>query len=334
MSVERLDQSSDKIRESRRTMMETEDLGVSVLQDLIITSKLLFVAGDLGQTFDSNITLPHYEKSPKKGQAVLFVGDLSYADNHPNHDNNRWDSWGRFSERSTAYQPWIWTTGNHELDFAPEIVKLLAPSMFLALIFKLEKINRLSHSHIGTVLLTELQAAQNHSGKYTPQYSWLEEEFPKVNRTETPWLIVLNHSPWYNSYDYHYMKGETMRVMYEPWFVKNIVDVVFSGHVHAYERSERISNIAYTVVNGICSPVKDQSAPVYITIGDGGNIEGLTTKMTEPQPKYSAYREASFGHAIFSIKNRTHAHYAWHRNKDGYAVEADTVVLQQVLASC
>ncbi|WZY94620.1 hypothetical protein YC2023_066949 [Brassica napus] len=107
--------------ESRRTMMETEDLGVSVLQDLIITSKLLFVAGDLGQTFDSNITLPHYEKSPKKGQAVLFVGDLSYADNHPNHDNNRWDSWGRFSERSTAYQPWIWTTGNHELDFAPEI---------------------------------------------------------------------------------------------------------------------------------------------------------------------------------------------------------------------
>ncbi|CAF2168082.1 unnamed protein product [Brassica napus] len=148
MSVERLDQSSDKIRESRRTMMETEDLGVSVLQDLIITSKLLFVAGDLGQTFDSNITLPHYEKSPKKGQAVLFVGDLSYADNHPNHDNNRWDSWGRFSERSTAYQPWIWTTGNHELDFAPEI----------------GKINRLSHSHIGTVLLTELQAAQNHSG--------------------------------------------------------------------------------------------------------------------------------------------------------------------------
>ena len=56
--------------------------------------------------------------------------------------------------------------------------------------------------------------------------------------------------------------------------------------------------------------------------------------MTEPQPKYSAYREASFGHAIFSIKNRTHAHYAWHRNKDGYAVEADIVVLQQVLASC
>lgn len=41
---------------------------------------------------------------------------------------------------------------------------------------------------------------------------------------------------------------------------------------------ERISNIAYNVVNGICVPVKDQSAPVYITIGDGGNLEGLATK--------------------------------------------------------
>lgn len=53
---------------------------------------------------------------------MLFVGDLSYADNYLNHDNRRWDSWARFVERSVAYQPWIWTAGNHEIDFAPEIV--------------------------------------------------------------------------------------------------------------------------------------------------------------------------------------------------------------------
>ncbi|KAF2532733.1 hypothetical protein F2Q70_00030819 [Brassica cretica] len=85
------------------------------------------------------------------------------------------------------------------------------------------------------------------------------------------------------------------------------------------------------------SSLRDQSAPVYITIGDGGNIEGLATnimrfdvlygfwKMTEPQPKYSAFREASFGHTILSIKNRTHTHYGWHRNQDSYTVEADTM---------
>ncbi|GER50331.1 purple acid phosphatase [Striga asiatica] len=161
-------------------------------------------------------------------------------------------------------------------------------------------------------------------GKYTPQYLWLGAEFRKVNRKETPWLIVLVHSPFYNSYQYHYMEGETMRVLFEPWFVKYKVDIVFAGHVHAYERSERISNSAYNIVNGECTPVNDQSAPVYITIGDGGNIEGLATVMTEPQPEYSAFREASFGHATLEIKNRSHAFYSWHRNDDGYSVKADS----------
>lgn len=34
MSTERLNRSSDRIRDSRKTMLETEDLGVSILQDL------------------------------------------------------------------------------------------------------------------------------------------------------------------------------------------------------------------------------------------------------------------------------------------------------------
>ncbi|KAL6335987.1 hypothetical protein AAG906_003614 [Vitis piasezkii] len=85
------------------------------------------------------------------------------------------------------------------------------------------------------------------------------------------------------------MEGKTMRVMFESWFVEYKVDVVFAGHVHAYERSERVSNIAYNIINGMCAPVKDQFAPIYITIGDGENIEGLAINMIVPQPNYSAY---------------------------------------------
>uniref|UniRef100_A0A2P2KMY6 Purple acid phosphatase n=1 Tax=Rhizophora mucronata TaxID=61149 RepID=A0A2P2KMY6_RHIMU len=285
--------------------------------------------GDLGQSFDSNITLTHYEQNPQNGKTVLFVGDLSYADNYPNHDNVRWDTWGRFVERSAAHQPWIWTVGNHELDFEPEIGETKPFKPFRHRYHTPYKASdstepfwySIKRASAYIIVLSSYSAY----GKYTPQYQWLEKELGKVNRSETPWLIVLVHSPWYNSYNYHFMEGETMRVMYEPWLVQYKVDVVFAGHVHAYERSERISNVAYNIVNGKCTPVKDQSAPVYITIGDGGNLEGLATNMTEPQPGYSAYREASFGHAIFDIKNRTHAYYSWHRNQDGYAHEADSM---------
>ncbi|GLT86181.1 hypothetical protein SLE2022_043370 [Rubroshorea leprosula] len=285
--------------------------------------------GDLGQTFDSNVTLTHYESSPHKGQGVLFAGDMSYADDYPNHDNVRWDTWGRFVERSVAYQPWMWTVGNHEIDYVPYLgedkpfkpfshryrVPFRASGSTSPFFYSIKRAS-------AYIIFLSSYAAY---GKYTPQNLWLEKELQKVNRSETPWLIVVVHSPWYNSYNYHYMEGESMRVVFESWLVKHKVDVVFAGHVHAYERTERVSNIAYNITNGQATPVKDPSAPVYITIGDGGNTEGLANNMTEPQPDYSAYREASFGHAIFSIKNRTHAYYSWNRNHEGYAVEADSM---------
>ncbi|KAL0325819.1 UNVERIFIED_CONTAM: Purple acid phosphatase 2 [Sesamum radiatum] len=285
--------------------------------------------GDLGQTCDSNRTLTHYELNPVKGQTLLFVGDLSYADSYPLHDNTRWDTWGRFIERSAAYQPWIWTAGNHEIDFVPEIgeTKPFKPykHRFFVPYRASQSTSPLWYSIKRASAYIIVISSYSAYGKYTPQNKWIENELPKVNRTETPWLIVLMHCPMYSSYVHHYMEGETMRVMYEPWFVKYKVDVVFAGHVHAYERSERISNIRYDVVNGFCTPVSDDSAPVYITIGDGGNQEGLVKEMTQPQPEYSAYREASYGHGIFDIKNRTHAYFGWHRNQDGFAVEADSL---------
>lgn len=58
------------------------------------------------------------------GQTVLFVGDLAYQDTYPFHYQVRFDTWSRFVERSAAYQPWIWTTGNHEIDFLPHIVSI------------------------------------------------------------------------------------------------------------------------------------------------------------------------------------------------------------------
>ena len=36
-----------------------------------------------------------------------------------------------------------------------------------------------------------------------------------------------------------------------------------------------VSNINFDLVNGDCLPVLNDDAPVYVVIGDGGNVEGL-----------------------------------------------------------
>lgn len=67
-----------------------------------------------------------------------------------------------------------------------------------------------------------------------------------MDREKTPWLIVLMHAPLYNSNGVHYMEGESMRAAFETWFVHFKVDMVFAGHVHAYERSVRfITNTCF-----------------------------------------------------------------------------------------
>ncbi|CAI0434170.1 unnamed protein product [Linum tenue] len=55
MSTERLNQSSDKIKDSRRTMLETEELGVSILQDLHQQRQALLHAHGTLQGVDDNI---------------------------------------------------------------------------------------------------------------------------------------------------------------------------------------------------------------------------------------------------------------------------------------
>lgn len=50
-------------------------------------------------------------------------------------------------------------------------------------------------------------------------------------------------------------------------------------------------------------------------------------RFRDPQPDYSAFREASYGHSTLEIKNRTHAFYHWNRNDDGKKVATDSFIL-------
>lgn len=66
---------------------------------------------------------------------------------------------------------------------------------------------------------------------------YLQADLVKVDRKRTPWLLALFHVPWYNSNEAHQGEGDGMMSAMEPLLHAAGVDIVFAGHVHAYERS-------------------------------------------------------------------------------------------------
>ncbi len=96
------------------------------------------------------------------------------------------------------------------------------------------------------------------------QYQWLLKDLALVNRTVTPWLLVSFHKPFYNSNTKDQLSGEVMRLTFEKIFFNARVDVVVTGHVHAFER---------------VAPVYDgqlnDSGPVYVIVGNGGTPSGF-----------------------------------------------------------
>ncbi|XP_028782361.1 purple acid phosphatase 22-like [Neltuma alba] len=269
------------------------------------------VVGDLGQTKWTRSTLRHVES--KEYDVFLLPGDLSYADTL----QFLWDSFGRLVETSASGRPWMVTNGNHEIESIP----IILPHRFEAYNARWLMPHRESDS--SSNLYYSFEVAGTHVimlGSYTDfdagsdQYKWLRTDLARIDRLRTPWVVVLLHAPWYNTNEAHQGEGESMRKAMEELLYNARVDLVFAGHVHAYERFTRIyDNKA------------DSCGPMYVTIGDGGNREGLALKFKNRGSPLSVFRESSFGHGRLRMVNETHAHWAWHRNNDADAVEADQV---------
>ena len=65
-----------------------------------------------------------------------------------------------------------------------------------------------------------------------------------------------------------------MQAAYEKLFIKSKVNIVYSGHVHAYQRSCPVNN-------KVCQ--NDGEGIVHVTSGDGG--ASLYTKWVNPSPR-------------------------------------------------
>ncbi|KAH9680769.1 Purple acid phosphatase 15 [Citrus sinensis] len=326
------------------------------------------VVGDLGLTYNTTTTVAHLMSNHP--DLLLLIGDLSYADLYLTNGTKsscylcqsiespiqetyqpRWDYWGRYMQPLVSNVPTMVIEGEHEIERQAENQTFAAYSSRFA--FPSEESGSSSSLYYsfnaGGIHFVMLSAYIDYD-KSSDQYKWLESDLGDIDREVTPWLIAAWHPPWYSTYSAHYREVECMRVEMEDLLYHYGVDIVFNGHVHAYERSNRVYNYSL-----------DPCGPVYILVGDGGNVEGLDIvhadepgNCPEPsttpdmggscafnftsgpasgkfcwdrQPDYSAYRESSFGHGILEVKNETHALWSWHRNQEFYEIAGDIIYI-------
>ncbi|GMI24220.1 hypothetical protein TeGR_g12646 [Tetraparma gracilis] len=298
------------------------------------------IVGDLGQTANSLSTVMHIHEDSDVA-AILHAGDMSYSD----CEQPRWDSWFSMIEFLAVSTPWYVCVGNHEVEYDVATGETFRPYEAR---FRMPQVHEEPEYHEAK---TEDQSCCPSEGEYdygnsfysfeygpstvfflnsytttsegSAQYKWLEETLSAVDRKVTPWVIVLYHCPWYNSFSDH--QGEKqeidMKASMEDLFVKHRVNAVFSGHVHGYERTH---NVAFEELSA--------TAPQYVIIGDGGNREGHAAGFLDSNaPAWSAFRDNTiFGHGTLELKNETHAYFSWHKNVDeeeGLFEVADSVTL-------
>ena len=139
----------------------------------------------------------------------------------------------------------------------------------------------------------------NYNGNFGNQLEWLENELIEANknRNTIPWIIVSSHRPIYSTKNYNDI---AVKNSFEKLFYKYKVDIIFSGHVHHYERQyptyDNNFNISYV----------NPEYPVYIISGSGGCIEGLHTVFPYGRyriPEWNAMYSVTYGAGILIVEH-------------------------------
>ena len=318
----------------------------SISSDSIKPTKFAIV-GDLGQTYNSSITMLNMLSETKINSEtntpvslILCAGDMSYA----NSIQPQWDSWFTLIEPLISQTPIIVAAGNHEIECD---VNSRLP--FIPYENRFRMPNRIQNADVGVVdevyfeskwgcatpsrfqghydygnafysftyglVKTIVLSSYSETNSESVQYKWLENELKNnVDRNITPWIIVMMHTQFYTTFQGHDDEFQTkqMRLSMEPLFYKYGVNFVFSGHDHAYMRTKNIFNHSI-----------DENGPVYFIVGEGGNREHHVKNYLHDIPEeWIEVRDKSvYGFGTLEIMNRTNAQWKWimDANNDGLA---------------
>ena len=146
---------------------------------------------------------------------------------------------------------------------------------------------------------TTVISSEHDLSRGSPQHTWLVQDLESVNRTETPWLVVEVHRPFYNAeMDWDdYAVGVGMRMEMEHLLRDYQVDIVFAGHYHSYFRS----------CDGLFRSVCNNNGPIHITVGTAGaSLESVPFYKTSWSSKNII---RTFGYGRVTVMNSTALHF-------------------------
>ena len=292
------------------------------------SSQKIVIVGDLGQSSASDDTLRQI--AALQPDLVQLNGDLAYA----NGVESKWDSWQRLMQPIASRIPTMVAAGNHDMrcTFPPRVggsgwCNELSSDAYRTRFTMPEALDPVSATvdqsvaeEAGRNFFFSYDAGLAHVvvlcpyvlwGVDSAQYRWAAADLAAVDRSVTPWLIVISHAPFYTSNLRHQTEGRLMLEIFEGLFIHYAVDAVATGHIHAYERTAPVSG-------GLLTGTVDPNGAVHLTVGCGGNAEGLYTTFdprgVDQYPWMAGgYREAAYGYGELEIYNSSLATWRWHK---------------------
>lgn len=286
------------------------------------TSAMKFIAfGDLGvapHQQPAAVSTERMMQHLNTTELVVHVGDISYARGHA----YIWEQFFNEIQPVSTRVPYMTSIGNHEFDFKGQPFK---PSWST---YSTDSGGECGVPYVARFAMPypdHSRALHNRSLYYSfnygpvhfamldsesdflpgsPQFKWLNADLAAVDRRATPFVIVTNHRPLYDSsWGGLLPEVEHVRQSLEPVLVQYAVDVVLVGHIHVYQRSCR-------VIAGVCN----SRGPVHVTIGMAGNI-AQTPWLDEPA--WLVTRSLNHGIGLFTVANSTAMRVQFERDTTG-----------------
>jgi len=241
-----------------------------------------------------------------RADVVVHVGDLSYATGY----ESEWDRFMQQIEPVAGHIPYMIGQGNHERDYPNSGSSFMdngdsggecgIPTQAR---FRMPyPASSSSHSknpdddgwyswNQGPVHFLMMNSEMT-AAKGTRQHNFLRHDLDSVNRTLTPWIIVMGHRPMYSSSQ----NATGIAIVNGLWIpdvedllLQHKVDLCLWGHVHNAEQT-------CPIYRGKCV----DKGPVHAVIGNAGQALVEFSNKTRA-PDWSVWRIAEFGYSTIEV---------------------------------